>query len=60
VERQLRAQLKGPGTQVLALRDWLAATESGDVDELPFLLASDLARCVVSLPDDCIQRAYYD
>ncbi len=62
VERQLLAQIEGPGSQVLALRDWLAGTESGDVDELPFLLAPDLGPRVVSLPDDCIQQAcaYYE
>lgn len=57
VERQLLAQIEGPGGQVNALRDWLAGTPTGDVDELPFLLAPDLQPRVVSLHDDCIQQA---
>ncbi|MBK7782803.1 MAG: ATP-dependent DNA helicase [Ardenticatenia bacterium] len=57
VERQLLAQIEGPGGQVNALRDWLAGTASGDVDELPFLLAPDLQPRVVSLHDDCVQQA---
>ncbi len=39
--------------QVVYLRRWLAETDSGDVDDLPFMLAADLRPKVVSYPDDC-------
>ena len=41
--------------QVTHLRTWLTETETGDVDDLPFLLSSDLRPRVVSFPDDCLQ-----
>ncbi len=41
--------------QVTHLRSWLTETETGDVDDLPFLLSSDLRPRVVSFPDDCLQ-----
>lgn len=41
--------------QVTNLRSWLTETETGDVDDLPFLLSSDLRPRVVSFPDDCLQ-----
>lgn len=40
--------------QVTHLRGWLAQTETGDVDDLPFVLNSDLRPRVVSFPDDCL------
>lgn len=42
--------------QVAFLRDWLAETETGDVDDLPFELDSNLRPRVVSFPDDCLHR----
>ena len=41
--------------QVTHLRSWLAETDTGDVDDLPFLLSGDLRPRVVSFPDDCLQ-----
>lgn len=58
-EAQIREQMAlygGPDEQVRSIRAWLDTTESGDVDELPFLLAQDLRPKVVSYTDDCLQR----
>jgi Rad3-related DNA helicase len=33
---------------------WLEETETGDVDELPFMLSGDLRPRIVSFPDDCL------
>ncbi len=38
------------------LREWLGETQTGDVDELPFLLKGDLRARTVSFTDDCLQR----
>ena len=38
------------------LRQWLGETQTGDVDELPFLLKGDLRARTVSFTDDCLQR----
>lgn len=49
--------------QVAQLRAWLETTETGDVDELPFLLTGELKSRVVSFPDDCLHsdcRYYHD
>ena len=43
--------------QVAFLRKWLDSKNSGDVDDLPFVLKSDLKPRVVSFPDDCIGRS---
>jgi ATP-dependent DNA helicase DinG len=40
--------------QVKFLRGWLAQTETGDVDDLPFMLNSELRPRLVSFPDDCL------
>lgn len=40
--------------QVAQMRAWLDKTATGDVDELPFVLAGDLRSRVVSFPDDCL------
>lgn len=40
--------------QVKYMRTWLEQTDSGDVDDLPFVLNSDLRPRVVSFPDDCL------
>ncbi|MBX3000983.1 MAG: ATP-dependent DNA helicase [Caldilineaceae bacterium] len=42
--------------QFTYLRTWIDETDSGDVDDLPFLLSADLRPRVVSFPDDCLQR----
>ena len=47
--------------QVTFMRTWLAQTETGDVDELPFMLTSDLRPRIVSFPDDCLRGdCHYD
>ncbi len=40
--------------QVKYMRGWMEETESGDVDDLPFVLNSDLRPRLVSFPDDCL------
>jgi ATP-dependent DNA helicase DinG len=40
--------------QVKQVRSWLDGTATGDVDELPFVLSSELRPRVVSFPDDCL------
>ncbi len=40
--------------QAAYIREWLGTTESGDVDDLPFMLSSDLRPRIVSYPDDCL------
>ncbi|MDE0199851.1 MAG: hypothetical protein OXK78_16715 [Caldilineaceae bacterium] len=57
VERQRLAFLDREDEQVAYLRRWLDDTDSGDVDDLPFVLKSDLRPRVVSFPDDCIGRS---
>jgi ATP-dependent DNA helicase DinG len=49
-------------TQVTQMRRWLDETETGDVDELPFLLSGDLRPRIVSFPDDCLHTdcIYYE
>ena len=42
--------------QVSFLRTWLEKTTTGDVDDLPFVLDSDLRPRVVSYPDDCLHQ----
>jgi len=48
--------------QVSFLRTWLEKTTTGDVDDLPFVLDSDLRPRVVSYPDDCLHQDchFYD
>ncbi len=57
VERRRIAFLDRTDEQVAFLQDWLASTETGDVDDLPFVLKGDLRPRVVSFPDDCIGRS---
>ena len=42
--------------QIAFLRTWLDKTTTGDVDDLPFVLDSDLRPRVVSYPDDCLHQ----
>jgi len=42
--------------QVAYINRWVGETETGDVDELPFMLAGDLRSHTVSFTDDCLQR----
>ncbi|MCX6044734.1 MAG: ATP-dependent DNA helicase [Chloroflexi bacterium] len=48
--------------QVSFLRSWLEETDTGDVDDLPFLLSNDLRPRLVSFPDDCLHGdcRYYE
>ena len=49
--------------QVKFMEGWLGQTTTGDIDELPFVLSSDLRPRVVSFPDDCLHsdcRFYED
>jgi ATP-dependent DNA helicase DinG len=40
--------------QAAQLQSWLQTTDTGDVDDLPFVLNPDLRPRVVSFPDDCL------
>ena len=42
--------------QVTFLRSWLDESDTGDVDDLPFVLSPDLRPRLVSYPDDCLHR----
>ena len=56
VERSRLAFLDREDEQVASLRQWLARTDTGDIDDLQFVLKNDLRPRVVSFPDDCIGR----
>ena len=62
LERKRLAFLDKEDDQVAYLRQWVDDTSTGDVDDLPFVLTSDLRPRVVSYPDDCIGRncAHYE
>lgn len=49
-------------TQVAQVKSWLGETDTGDVDDLPFVINPDLRPRIVSFPDDCLHNAcrYYD
>ena len=55
-ERSRLAFMDNEDGQVAFLRRWLPGTETGDVDDLPFVLTNDLRPRIVSFPDDCIGR----
>ena len=61
-EQQYIALYDQADTQFNAVSDWLGETATGDVDELPFMLGSDLRPRLVSFPDDCLHTdcRYYD
>ncbi len=48
--------------QIAGLRKWLDETDTGDVDDLPFMLDGDLRSRIVSFPDDCLHDdcSHYD
>jgi ATP-dependent DNA helicase DinG len=48
--------------QIQPVRQWLGSTDSGDIDDLPFMLDSDLRPRIVSFPDDCLHGdcPFYD
>ena len=53
-EQQRFAFVDREHQQITFMRNWLADTETGDIDDLPFLLDSDLRPRIVSYPDDCL------
>ena len=55
-EQQTIALYDKEDPQVTYLRTWLDETDSGDVDELPFVLNNDLRPRLVSFPDDCLHQ----
>lgn len=55
-EQRMLAMYDRENEQIAYLHKWLETTDTGDVDDLPFLLESDLRPRVVSYPDDCIHR----
>lgn len=57
VEQQRLLRIDREPEQVTFLRKWLGETDTGDVDDLPFVLESDLRSHVVSFPDDCLHDA---
>ncbi|MFN8440759.1 MAG: ATP-dependent DNA helicase [Caldilineaceae bacterium] len=48
--------------QIQPIKLWLDETETGDVDDLPFMIDSDLRPRIVSFPDDCLhdECIYWD
>lgn len=56
VEQQRLVLFDREDEQITYLREWLPHTDTGDIEELPFVLTSDLRSRVVSYPDDCIHR----
>lgn len=48
--------------QIQPIKLWLDETETGDVDDLPFMIDSELRPRIVSFPDDCIgdECAHFD
>ncbi len=55
-EQRMLAMYDRENEQIAFLHKWLETTDTGDVDDLPFLLESDLRPRLVSYPDDCIHR----
>lgn len=56
VEQQAFAMYDREDEQVTYMREWLTTTDTGDLDDLPFVLTSDLRPRLVSFADDCLQR----
>ncbi|MBP7964893.1 MAG: ATP-dependent DNA helicase [Caldilineaceae bacterium] len=55
-EQQLLGFMDQNHQQISFVKKWLEETETGDVDDLPFVLAPDLRSRVVSFPDDCLHK----
>ncbi len=55
-EQQLLGFVDQNTQQIRFIKGWLEETETGDVDDLPFVLAPDLRGRVVSFPDDCLHK----
>ncbi|RLT41957.1 MAG: ATP-dependent DNA helicase [Chloroflexi bacterium] len=56
LEQRTLAMYDRENEQVAYLHKWLDKTDTGDVDDLPFILENDLRPRIVSYPDDCIHR----
>lgn len=61
-EQRYIAMYDREDSQVAQLQSWLQTTNTGDVDDLPFVLNPDLRPRVVSFPDDCLHNdcRFYD
>lgn len=61
-EQRMFARFDREDDQAAYINQWLQATTTGDVDDLPFMLNSDLRPRVVSFPDDCLHTEcrFYD
>ncbi|RIK34725.1 MAG: hypothetical protein DCC55_32515 [Chloroflexi bacterium] len=62
VEQQRMSLYDREHDQITFMRTWLTETQTGDVDDLPFVIDSDLRPRVVSYPDDCLHQdcRFYD
>jgi ATP-dependent DNA helicase DinG len=62
VEQQRMSLYDREHDQITFLRTWLNETETGDIDDLPFVLDNDLRPRLVSYPDDCLHQdcRFYD
>lgn len=56
VEQQRMSLYDREHDQITFMRTWLTETQTGDVDDLPFVIDSDLRPRVVSYPDDCLHQ----
>jgi ATP-dependent DNA helicase DinG len=54
VEQQRMSLFDREHDQIKFMRTWLTSTDTADVDDLPFVLDSDLRPRLVSFPDDCL------
>lgn len=54
IEQQRMSLFDREHDQIKFMRTWLTTTETADVDDLPFVLDSDLRPRLVSFPDDCL------
>ncbi len=55
-EQQLIALYDKEDSQVGQIRSWLEKTDTGDIDDLPFVLNPELRPRVVSFADDCLHN----
>lgn len=56
-QQDLFAEIDGRAhPQLAALEEWLSKTETGDIEELPFLLSDNLLPYITSSSEDCLGR----
>ena len=53
-EQQRIALYDREDDQVRQITHWLRETDTGDIDDLPFVVGADLRPRIVSFPDDCL------